>query len=109
MPLNFTDIIHVVVKIIFILMMEHFCVVCVIECVQAMFLKPKLLKLAFMVIIIKALPYGTQCFLVPFLNSLALVLALKLIKIYFSLIYGFYLSTLLKFIIINRGAENPPS
>ena len=55
------------------LMMEHVCVVCAIKCVIAMFLKPKLLKLEFMIIITKALPFGTQCFLVPFLDSLVLV------------------------------------
>ena len=76
-----------VLPIIFMLIMKYLCV-CAIECVMAAFQKPKLLKLELMVTITKALPFGTQCSLVPFLDSLALVLALKLLEISLSLIYG---------------------
>ena len=51
------------------LIVEHLCVVCAIECVIVVVLKPKLLKLEFMIVITKALPFGTQCFLVPFFHS----------------------------------------
>ena len=82
------DIIDSVVQILFMSIMEHLRVVCAIECVMALFLKPKLFKLELKIVTTKALPFGTQCSLVPFLDSLALVLALKLLEISLSLIYG---------------------
>jgi hypothetical protein len=101
-PIWFLDIIDGVVQILFMSIMEHLHVVCAIECVMASFLKPKLLKLESKIVnITKALPFGTQCSLVPFLDSLALVLALKLLEVSLSLIYNSHFSTLLQFIILN--------
>ena len=51
------------------LIVEHLCVVCAIEFVIALFMKPKLLKVKFLVVITKTLPFETQCFLEPFLDS----------------------------------------
>ena len=41
------------------LIMEHLYVVCAIGCVIAMFMNPKLLKVEFMIVSAKALPFGT--------------------------------------------------
>ena len=57
--LLFSDIIYGVIHIIFMLMMEHLYVVCAIGCVIAMFMNPKLLKVEFMIVSAKALPFGT--------------------------------------------------
>ena len=86
------------------LKMKRLCVVCTIECIIVAILEPKLLKLEFMVVITKALPFGIQCSLVPFLDDLVLVLALKLFETSRTSTFGFYLSNLLRFIIINGGA-----
>ena len=81
------------------LIMENLCVGCAIECVMALFFKLKLLKLEFMGTITKALSFGTQCLLMPFLDSLASVLVLKLLEISLSLVSRFHFSTLLQFVV----------
>ena len=63
---------------------------------MAAFLKPTLLKLELKIVITKLLPFGTSCFLVPFLYSFALVLTLKWLEISLSLVYGSHFSTLLQ-------------
>ena len=78
--------------------MEYLCVVCAIECVMPTILKPKLLKLELIVVIAKAIPFGTRCPLMPFFDSLALVLVVILLEKSLS---GFHFSILLQFIIIN--------
>ena len=88
--LVFFDKIYGVVQIIFMLITKHMSVACVIECVVVVFLKLRLLKLKFMIVITKALPFGTQCFLVAFFNKLALVLTLKLLEIFvLNILYVF--------------------
>jgi len=74
------------------LIMEHLCIVYAIEhCVMALSLKPKLLKFKNLWSSIqKQLPFGTKCFLVPFLDNLVLVLALRSLEISVALFFGFH-------------------
>ena len=88
-------------KIIFKLIMEQLCVVCAIERVTAT-LKPKILKFqTFWLSILKQLPFGTQCFIVPFSDNLILVGTLKMSERSLSLIFKFYFSHSLRFVIVN--------
>jgi hypothetical protein len=77
------------------LKMERLCVACAIECIIVAILEPNLLKLEFMVVVTKALPFGVQRSLVPFLDKLVLVLALKMIEISLSSTSGFYFSNII--------------
>ena len=73
------------------LIMEHLCVVCVIEGVLTTFTKLKLFAHQYK----KQLIFGPQCFMVSFLDKLVLDLALKLLEISLSLIFGFHFPNLL--------------
>ena len=57
---------------------------------------------------LKHLLFGTQCFMVPFLGNLVLVLALTILEMSLSLIFGFHFSNLLQFVVINKGARKIP-
>ena len=84
------------------LIMEHLCVICAIECVMATFLKPKMLKFR-----ISSRHYKSnyhlelRCFMVSLLDNLVLCLALKLLGISLSFIFRFHFSDLLQISIIN--------
>lgn len=86
-PIFFLDMIYHVRSFIFMLIMKHLSVVCAIEYVLETFLKPKLFKsINSSCKYKKKLLFETQCFLVPFLANLVLVLTLKPLEISLSLI-----------------------
>jgi hypothetical protein len=83
---------------------KHLCVVCAIESVVETFFKPKLLKFRIFGREYKC----TQCFLMPIFENLVLVLALKLLEVCISLIFGCPLCDIIQILIINQGEDEMP-
>ena len=58
------------------------------------------LSIEFMVVNARATAIWTQCFIVPFLDSLVFVLALGFLEVSMSLIFGIHFSNLPQFFMI---------